>query len=94
MTEQELDMLERLWNDGVAVKVIADELGYTVRTINYTVSKDRERFPLRQKRTDETPYQTRERWVARIRAGRATVAQAALATGVTQSQVYKWMKDK
>lgn len=91
MTERELALIERLWAKGVSVRVIADELGYTAKTVYYHMRKYPDRFPL--KSTPPVPQSKRQLWVARIRAGRCTVGDAARATGVTQSQVYKWLKE-
>lgn len=91
MTERDLERIERLWADGVSMRVIADEMGYTAKAIYYHIRKDPERFPPRY--APPVPKSKRQLWVARIRAGRCTVGDAARATGVTHSQVYRWLKE-
>ena len=53
MTDAELDMLEMLWKRKVKIKDIAKAMGYPAPVISVEVCKDRERFPLRNKKVNE-----------------------------------------
>lgn len=50
MTSEELDLMERLWREGVPTKQIARRLGYSDHTVRTRASRDRARFPYRRKR--------------------------------------------
>jgi len=89
MTEDELDMLERLYAGPMPIRQIATRLGYSVFTVQEELARDRDRFPYRHKRFSRGE---RERWVARIRAGKATPRQAAKALGVSPVTISKWVR--
>ena len=89
MTEDELDMLEKLYAGPMPLRQIATRLGYGVDTVQKELARDRDRFPYRHKRISRGE---RERWVARIRAGKATPRQAAKALGVSPVTISKWVR--
>jgi IS30 family transposase len=49
MTDDELDLMERLWRAGMPSKQIARLLGYSDHTIRARACRDRERFPYRRR---------------------------------------------
>lgn len=59
MTSEQLDRLEELWKQGVSVKNIARELGYSVPYVNAVIGGDRNRFPYRY-----PSYEAKESWRA------------------------------
>lgn len=89
MTPDELDELERLWRGKRKVREISDLMGYSVQVVQSTVSRDRARYPYRKKRI---PRAVQELWVARIRAGRATVAEASRKLGAHPVTVAGWLR--
>ena len=54
MTDDELDLMERLWAAGMPTKQIARVLWYCDHTIRARACRDRERFPYRRKRKEES----------------------------------------
>lgn len=90
MSPDELDEMERLWSRRVPAGEIADRLGYSYVHILMVASKDRKRFPYRR---IQTPEEIRKTWVLRIRAGRATVEDACVATGAHPVTVRKWLRE-
>lgn len=90
MTDDELDLMERLWRAGMPSKQIARLLGYSDHTIRARASHDRGRFPYR--RLTPTPAE-REAWVALMLSGDATPADAAAACGVTVACARIWRRD-
>lgn len=90
MTEETLNEIERLWRDGVPLKDIADAVGYTKQYVALTVCKDRKRFPYRR---EKTPIHTREKWVARINAGRITKAETAKLLGMHYQTIDRWVRE-
>lgn len=90
MTPKELNEMERLWRGRIPVKEIARRLGFSRSHILYIASSNRDRFPYRRV---QTPESIRETWVLRIRAGRATVEDACVATGVNPVTVRKWLRE-
>lgn len=89
MTNDELDLMERLWRAGMPSKQIARLLGYSDHTVRTRASHDRERFPYR--RLTPTPAE-REAWVALMLSGDATPAAAAAACGVTVECARIWRR--
>ena len=89
MTNQELDVMERLWNRGVTASRIAERLGYSVSAVLVTAMRNRDRFPLRRGRS--TNRETRELWVSRIEAGEVTLDQVAETLGLRPMTVYRWV---
>ena len=88
MTPEELDEMELLWKRRMPTKDIAERLGYSEENIKATVGRMRDRFPYRH---TFVPRGKKELWVARIRAGRATVSDAAQALDVHPYTVKKWL---
>ena len=84
MTDDELDRMELLWLRRVPIKDIADALGYSRATITITACNDRDRFPYRRNRVDDSRLAI---WFERIRAKRATLDDAASALGIHRETV-------
>ena len=89
MTNDELDLMERLWREGMPSKQIARRLGYSDHTVRSRACHDRERFPRR--RREPTPAE-RGTWVALMLSGDATPADAAAACGVTVECARMWRR--
>ena len=92
MTDDELMVMEHLWKRGVPTRKIAEHLGYTQSNVLVTAFRYRDRFPKRQGMKHD--QDTRELWVARIRAGRYTIEQAAEKLDVHPETIRRWLKGK
>ena len=90
MSPDELDEMERLWRGRIPAKEIARRLGFSRSHVLVVASKDRKGFPYRR---IQTPDEIRRAWVLRIRAGRATVEDACVATGAHPVTVHKWLRE-
>lgn len=90
MSPDELAEMERLWRGRIPVKEIARRLGFSHSHVLCVAARDRDRFPYRRV---QTPDEIRELWVLRIRAGRATVNDACIATGANPVTVRKWLRE-
>jgi len=89
MTDAELDLLERMWSDGVSLKRIVNELGYSKARVNQVIASDRSRFPYRRM---QTPVGLRDMWVDRLMSGTATRDDVADALGVHPATVSRWVR--
>lgn len=92
MTEEELIVMEHLWRRGVPTRKIAEHLGYTQSNVLVTAFRNRDRFPKRY--NAKRDYRTIELWVARIRAGRYTIEQAAEKLEVHPETIRRWLRGK
>lgn len=90
MTSKQLEYMERMWRDGLPSKQIARALGVTDSCVRQWASRDRIRFPYRNRSQFE---RRREIWVARLLAGRTTLEQAAHACDVTVQVVQQWLEE-
>lgn len=90
MTDQELEVMERLWNRGVTASKIAAHLGYSTSGILVTAMRNRDRFPKR--RASSTDEETRDLWVSRIKSGEVTSEQVAEILGLRPRTVAGWVK--
>lgn len=90
MTDAELAEMERLWKRGVTTAKIAEKLHYTQSNVLVTAFRYRGRFPKRQGMKHD--QDTRELWVARIRAGRYTIEQAADRLDVHPETIKRWLR--
>lgn len=90
MTSKQLEYMERMWRDGLTSKQIARALGISDSYVRIVASRDRIRFPYRNRSQFE---RRREIWVARLLAGRTTLTQAAHACDVTVQVVRKLLDE-
>ena len=90
MTEDEIATMKCMWDAGYSGKAIARKLSYSVSNVFVTMMRNRDMFPKRNVTIDRDE---RERWVARILAGRVTPHQVARKTGVSKTTVYNWLRE-
>lgn len=89
MTDDEVEYMADMWDEGLKVKEIAERIGYSFATVYGKIVSDRDKFPLRNKRV---PLEDRRTWAMLISSGAATVDEAARSTGVSRSAVRYWVE--
>lgn len=89
LTPVQMSEVERLWRGRKPIGEIARLMGVPEYVVQNAVRRDRKRFPPRHK---HVPRATAELWVEKIRAGRATVAEAARTLGVHPVTVAGWLR--
>lgn len=82
MTIDELEKMERLWNERVPVRVIADEIGYSESTIEKAARMDRRRFPCRR---GMTPKELDE--LERLWRGRKPISEISKRMGFSEQAI-------
>ena len=50
LTPEQRDELQRMWREGLPMKVIADAMGMSIKRLDGIVRRDRVRFPYRKPR--------------------------------------------
>lgn len=88
MDAKTLLQMKRLWEQGVKIADIGAELGYSPHYVANVAQRYRDLFPYRKSTMRAKRH--RDMWVARVVAGRASVAQAAAALGVHPYTINRW----
>lgn len=91
MTDQELDLMERLWKRGVSAARIAACLNYSTSAVVVTAMRHRDRFPMRRGRS--TDSETRKFWILKIKSGEVTAEQVANELGLKRHTVMRWVSE-
>lgn len=85
------ELFAQMWADGVPLKQIANEIGYSFSALNKYACAHRDKFPMRKVLVPENDSK-RARWMLRLSAGRCTVGEVAEALGVTRRTVLRWIR--
>ena len=85
------DLFAQMWADGVPLKEIASEIGYSFSALNAYACDHRDKFPMRRVLVPENDGM-RARWMLRLSAGRCTVDDVAKALGVSSQTVRRWAR--
>lgn len=91
MTDDELDVFERMWADGIPMSDIANALSFSARYLNSVARKNRERFPLRHAwSTEKRVYdsETLERAGEMFDSG-MSIRGVAKELGISPSSAYR-----
>lgn len=91
MKPEEVQEMAELWERGLSLRQIAEQMCYSESWISDVMRKHRPMFPKRKKPHTSVSAEKREQYVARILAGRTTVRRAALALDVRYDTVCKWV---
>lgn len=89
MTPDELDRMERMWAQGMRVRQIARQVGYSSRHVMNVIGMHRYRFPRRRRELTDEEWAA---WIERIRSGELTPKQVRDELGVCKESVRRRMR--
>jgi hypothetical protein len=89
MTEDELNRMEWMWAQGMPIRLIARQMGYSALYVTDVVRAFRYRFP---KRRDDLTDEEWAPWIERIRSGELTPKDVREALDVCKETVRKRMR--
>ena len=91
MTEDELREMGEMWRDGLSLKHIARELGYTPNYVSCVAMEHRDLCPHRRRWHSPEEHAL---WADRVLSGELTQRAAARMAGVTPTAIYYWCRER
>lgn len=90
MTNDELDKMEQMWNEGCSGREIANALHYSPENIYSFAYRNRDRYPQRR---PTYKREFKELWVSRVLSGRVSALTAARKAGICQATMFNWLRE-